>query len=225
VLLLVLRPHSRPFATAPSTSSPSTPSPPSRQLPSPSSSYSYSAAAASSAGERGAAGRAAAAAAGGGAGGGGLAGLLNSRSFDRLSSANAIELFHLSHGALLLGIPLSLLLSPSLLAAPVDLAMGLLIPWHAHVGMVNVIEDYVPRPYRRLAAACMLLLSSSVAIGLLKLNLCGSGLGETIKALWRSPQQPRLQQQRLAPLPTVSEATSGSSSPQPATVVTRQAVQ
>ena len=218
--MLLLLPHrSRSLATA--ASSQSTPS---RPLPSPSSSYSYSAAAASSAGEGEAAGRSA-----GGGGGGGLAALLSSRSFDRLSSANEIQLFHLSHGALLLGVPLSLALSPSLLAAPVDLAMGLLIPWHAHVGMVNVIEDYVPRPYRRLATAALLLLSASVALGLLKLNLCGSGLGETIKALWRSPQQPQPQQQRSAPPPALTDAglrgSSSSSGSVPAMVVTREAAQ
>jgi succinate dehydrogenase (ubiquinone) membrane anchor subunit len=106
---------------------------------------------------------------------------------DRISNANEIQLFHMSHIALAAGIPLALLLSPSFLCIPVDLALGLIIPWHAHVGMVNVLEDYVPRPYRKLAKTGMLIVSVCVTLGLLKVNLCGAGITESVKALWRQP--------------------------------------
>ena len=70
---------------------------------------------------------------------------------------------------------------------PVDLALGLLLPWHTHVGMVNVLEDYVPRPYRALAKGCMLLVTVLATLGLLKINLCGAGITESVKSLWREP--------------------------------------
>ena len=104
---------------------------------------------------------------------------LGSGWLERLQSAGQIELYHMSHVALLAGVPLALLLSPSLLVVPVDLALGLLIPWHMHVGMVNVLEDYVPRPYRKAAVLLMTAVSIATALGVLKLNLCGAGLTES----------------------------------------------
>ena len=108
----------------------------------------------------------------------------------RVHAANQIQLFHMSHVALLVALPAALLLSPSMWVAPLDLALGLLIPWHTNVGMVNVLEDYVPKPYRKAAIAAMYLLSILTALGLLKVNLCGAGLTESFKSLWRQPTQP-----------------------------------
>ena len=106
---------------------------------------------------------------------------------ERLQSASQIELFHYSHVALLAGIPVAVLLSPSVLVMPLDLALGLLLPWHTHVGMANVLEDYVPRPYRSLAKGGLLLVSVLATLGLLKVNLCGAGITESVKSLWRQP--------------------------------------
>ena len=106
---------------------------------------------------------------------------------DRLQGAGQIELFHMSHVALLVGIPAAVLLSPSILVVPFDIALGLLIPWHSHVGIVNVLEDYVPRPYRKMAIMAMWGVSIVTALGILKINLCGAGLTESVKALWRQP--------------------------------------
>ena len=93
----------------------------------------------------------------------------------------------MSHMVLLVAIPAALVLSPSMLVAPLDLGLGLLIPWHSHVGMVNVLEDYVPKPYRRMAVLTLSALSLLTALGLLKVNLCGAGLTESFKSLWRQP--------------------------------------
>ena len=105
----------------------------------------------------------------------------------RLQHASQIELFHYSHIALLAGIPLALLLSPSVLVLPLDLALGLLLPWHSHVGLVNVSDDYVPRPYRALAKAGLTVVAVLATLGLLKINLCGAGITESVKSLWREP--------------------------------------
>ena len=104
---------------------------------------------------------------------------------DRLQNASQIELYHMSHIALLAGIPAALVLSPSVLVMPLDLALGLLLPWHTHVGLVNVTDDYVPRPYRAMARGGLLIVSVLATLGLLKINLCGAGITESVKSLWR----------------------------------------
>jgi len=104
---------------------------------------------------------------------------------DKLQGANQIQLFHYSHIALLAGLPVALLLSPSIINMPIDLALGLIIPYHAHIGMVNVVEDYVPRPYRPIGKGVLLLMTVLTTFGILKINLCGAGITESIKALWR----------------------------------------
>ena len=44
--------------------------------------------------------------------------------------------------------PVALALSPSKLNIPVDVALGLIFPIHAHIGMNYVISDYVPKGLR-----------------------------------------------------------------------------
>jgi len=87
----------------------------------------------------------------------------------------------------MLGIPVALLFSPSYWVIPVDFALGLVIPFHAHVGMVNVMEDYVPLQYRGIGKNLLIVITAITTIGILKVNLCGSGLTETVKSLWRKP--------------------------------------
>lgn len=71
---------------------------------------------------------------------------------------------------------------------PIDLALGVLIPVHAHVGLNFVVADYVPKATRGLARGLVLALTIVTAAGLLKLNVQGPGLTESIKSLWRKPQ-------------------------------------
>ena len=72
---------------------------------------------------------------------------------------------------------------------PVDLALGILFPVHAHIGMNLVITDYAKKLFGKGAVQpCrvgMLVLTGTTGLGLLKLNLSGPGLTETIKSLWR----------------------------------------
>ena len=131
---------------------------------------------------------------------------------ERLQHASQIELYHYSHIALLAGIPAALVLSPSVLVMPLDMALGLLLPWHAHVGLVNVSDDYVPRPYRALARGGLLLLSALATLGLLKINLCGAGITESVKSLWRQPPPAQLHSARIttaaAPATTATTTTA-----------------
>lgn len=84
--------------------------------------------------------------------------------------------------------PVGLILSPSFLCWPVDIAIGVVIPYHMHAGVTGVIEDYVPRNQQPLAKGGLLVISLITALGLLKINLCGQGITESIKALWREPK-------------------------------------
>lgn len=107
------------------------------------------------------------------------------QAIQKFGSATEIQRYHMSHIALAGGIPLALILSPSILVTPLDLALGLMIPYHAHVGMVNVMDDYVPKPYRPLSKGIMIAVTLITTFGLLKINLCGAGLTESVKSLWR----------------------------------------
>jgi len=90
---------------------------------------------------------------------------------------------------LLLGLtPVAFALSPSPFAMPVDIALGLALPIHAHIGMNYVITDYAPKISKGIVGPCriaMLGLTAFTVLGLLKLNTTGEGLTETVKKLWR----------------------------------------
>jgi succinate dehydrogenase hydrophobic anchor subunit len=49
----------------------------------------------------------------------------------------------MSSKALVVLAPVGLILSPSIVAFPVDVAMGLIIPYHMLTGFREVLEDYV----------------------------------------------------------------------------------
>jgi succinate dehydrogenase (ubiquinone) membrane anchor subunit len=94
------------------------------------------------------------------------------------------KLYHNSSYALAFLVPMAFLTSPSALAKPFDLAIGIIIPLHAQVGLDNVIKDYVPKAFRSAARGSLLLTTTVAVIGLLKLNLTGPGLSQTFKSLW-----------------------------------------
>ena len=54
--------------------------------------------------------------------------------------------------------PVAFALSPSVLNMPVDVALGLAIPLHAHIGMGYVITDYVPKVSKGLVGPARILL-------------------------------------------------------------------
>lgn len=112
----------------------------------------------------------------------------------RLSRATEHELFSLTSTALAVATPVALVLSPSFLNIPVDLALGVVIPFHLHYGLSSIMVDYVPRQHQAVGRILMAITSLLTAIGLLKINLCGQGVTESFKSLWREPKQKKIQQ-------------------------------
>ncbi|CAI5720656.1 hypothetical protein KXD40_000728 [Peronospora effusa] len=95
------------------------------------------------------------------------------------------KLMHLTNVSLMIAVPLAFVLSPSPLVLPVDLAVGVILPVHAHIGMNNVISDYVPKNVRTLARLGWLGATSLMFLGLLRVNLEGPGITEVVKTIWR----------------------------------------
>ena len=108
----------------------------------------------------------------------------------------ATKVYHYSTLSVLGLTPLAFLLSPSSFCFPVDLALGVVFPVHAHIGMNYVITDYVPKFFgkaaRGPARVFMFGMTIVTAAGLLRLNLFGPGVTETFKQLWRKPEPAKI---------------------------------
>jgi succinate dehydrogenase (ubiquinone) membrane anchor subunit len=76
-------------------------------------------------------------------------------------------------------------ISPSKYNMPIDLSLGVLFPLHAHVGINAIVTDYVPKAIQSSARFGLAGATSIAILGLLKLNVFGVGMTETIKSLWR----------------------------------------
>mmetsp|Transcript_5202 Transcript_5202/g.14922 ORF Transcript_5202/g.14922 Transcript_5202/m.14922 type:complete len:128 (+) Transcript_5202:215-598(+) len=74
-----------------------------------------------------------------------------------------------------------------------DLALGVALPIHAHIGLNGILSDYVPPRYLGASRWGVLASSAIVFVGLQKLNLSGPGITKTVKSLWHSPEK-KLQQ-------------------------------
>lgn len=85
-------------------------------------------------------------------------------------------------------IPVALALSPSILNLPVDLALVVAIPYHMHTGVTDVVSDYAPREWKGPINAAVTLIIALSAVGLLKVTLCGDGIIQSIKSIWRQPK-------------------------------------
>ncbi len=64
---------------------------------------------------------------------------------DLMLEASHDQLYHYSHYALAGLTPVALILSPTFLNIPVDLALGVILPYHFHTGLINIVDDYVPK--------------------------------------------------------------------------------
>lgn len=111
----------------------------------------------------------------------------NSNVLEADSSNSLNRLYHKSAIAIAGLTPLAFIVGSTPVSQPIDLALGLLFPFHSHVAMNYVVTDYVPKGSRPLARAAVLATTLIATAGLLKLNLTGPGLTETIKSLWRKP--------------------------------------
>lgn len=98
------------------------------------------------------------------------------------------EIYHKVNLGLLIATPVAVITSPSVLSHGLDLALGVGIPLHAHIGMNAVITDYVPKSVKGPARAALLGVTGLTVIGLTYLNISGPGITESIKALWKGPK-------------------------------------
>lgn len=69
---------------------------------------------------------------------------------------------------------------------PVDLALGVALPVHSHIGLNFVISDYVPKSMRLPARASVLGVTVASLYGMFQLNMYGEGVSKTAKRLWRN---------------------------------------
>jgi succinate dehydrogenase (ubiquinone) membrane anchor subunit len=97
--------------------------------------------------------------------------------------------YHKSMMALAILTPISFAMSPSVMNKPIDLALGVLFPLHSHIGVNYIISDYVPKAMRSVARGGLLGVTIITTAGLLKLNISGPGMTETVKSLWRKEKK------------------------------------
>ncbi len=117
--------------------------------------------------------------------------------------------YHKTSAALILLAPAAVILSPHPIAKPIDFALAALVPFHTHIGMNYVITDYVPKAQRTLARSGMAGLTLMTFLGLMKMNIRGVGITETVKSMWRAPLPPQENKEpQLKPLPTMFDGKS-----------------
>ena len=105
-----------------------------------------------------------------------------------LQKATPHELFGYTNKGMAILVPTAVILSPSVLNAPVDLTLGVIVPAHMYIGCVHIIQDYVPPHQQNLSITLLGILSLLTGLGMLKINLCGVGVTESVKSLWRTPK-------------------------------------
>ncbi|GFR50863.1 hypothetical protein Agub_g13150 [Astrephomene gubernaculifera] len=76
----------------------------------------------------------------------------------------------------------------SILQKTADFVFSLAIPVHSHIAMNAVVTDYLPKAAQGPARFGVLGMSVVTYLGIMKMNLSGPGLTETVKGLWR-PQK------------------------------------
>ena len=97
---------------------------------------------------------------------------------------------HYTPYALAAGVPLALLAGPPI-SSVVDLAMGVVVPLHAHIGLRNVLVDYVHGASTQKALIAALAgVTVLTAVGLTKFNLTDVGITQALKDLWVAQPAP-----------------------------------
>ena len=102
--------------------------------------------------------------------------------------ALSTKVYHTVNMGILVLTPLAFILSPSKMNMPVDLALGVALPLHAHIGMNYVITDYSKKMLGLSRGSCQVAMVGVTAVtmaGLTHLNVRGPGMTETVKGLWR----------------------------------------
>merc|ERR1712139_392601 len=102
-------------------------------------------------------------------------------------SSASLKLYHATNNAAIALTPVAFLLPDG--SAPsmaLNVFLGIVFPVHGHIGMSGVLTDYVPKFSKSLlgpARMALLGLTSVTVLGLLKLNLTGDGMTNSVKAL------------------------------------------
>lgn len=100
------------------------------------------------------------------------------------ASKPAAKFYHRSALVLAALTPVAFIM-PSWVNLPIDLTLGVLFPVHSHIALNYVISDYVPKAIRTTARVTLFGATVVTLMGILKLNLAGPGLTQTLTALWR----------------------------------------
>ena len=100
-----------------------------------------------------------------------------------------IALHHKINLAILGLAPLAIISSSAALTMPFDLLLGIALPMHGHIGMNLVATDYVGKFFGKGAVGPFRVglagFTGLTMLGLLKLNLSGPGITESVKCFWR----------------------------------------
>eukprot|EP00879_Flechtneria_rotunda_P002100 GHRR01002280.1.p1 GENE.GHRR01002280.1~~GHRR01002280.1.p1 ORF type:complete len:113 (+),score=27.25 GHRR01002280.1:173-511(+) len=97
--------------------------------------------------------------------------------------------YELSNYGLAAAIPVAALSSKdSFLQKTSDWALSVAIPVHMHITTNALVTDYVATRFRGPVRAAILGASVITYLGIMKVNLAGPGLTETVKTLWRKQQ-------------------------------------
>ena len=100
-------------------------------------------------------------------------------------ASNSInKAYHAGNLALVGLAPLAIIAHPSGMSMPVDVALSVALPFHAHVGMNYIISDYIPKGMRGGARVVLLGVSAATVAGLLSLSFSDDGIVGTLKRLW-----------------------------------------
>ena len=97
---------------------------------------------------------------------------------------NGHKAFMASSIALGVSLPAAILFAPSFLSVPFDLVVSVALPIHMYMGTRDVLSDYLPKKIRPQGLQAWSVVAFIASIGLVKIGICGPGVGASIKSLW-----------------------------------------
>eukprot|EP00877_Chromochloris_zofingiensis_P003285 jgi/Chrzof1/12958/Cz07g14015.t1_SDH4[v5.2] len=77
----------------------------------------------------------------------------------------------------------------SLTEKTADWILGVAVPIHMHITTNACVTDYIPTKYRMPVRSVVLAASVITYLGMMKLNLSGPGVTQSVKALWKKPEK------------------------------------
>ena len=111
---------------------------------------------------------------------------INNSFYSADSSKSLNKFYHVSSLAFVGLVPVAIVTGPSYFSSVLDVILGVAFPIHGHVALNYVISDYVPKASRAVARVGLTGFTVVTLAGLLRLNLSGPGLTETLKAMWKN---------------------------------------